>query len=203
MKKSWVVQSNINRRRIKNKRLLYYLYHIKKLSKRQIAKIFKVHCSTISRTLNRMKIKTKYRLKINKLLLYHFYIKNKFSIDLIAKKFKCSRCVIRRRLKKLSIKIRPFYFYTEKEGNGRWLGGISFEPYPILFNNKLKKFIRQRDKYKCTLCHKRGKHVHHIDYNKKNCKEDNLITLCQKHHLRTNYNRDYWYAYFKYIMENR
>jgi len=42
-------------------------------------------------------------------------------------------------------------------------------------------------------------HIHHIDYNKFNCESSNLITLCLKCHLSTNGNRDYWYAYFRYI----
>jgi hypothetical protein len=34
--------------------------------------------------------------------------------------------------------------------------------------------------------------VHHIDYDKANCAKENLITLCEVCHGRTNYNRDYW-----------
>ena len=34
--------------------------------------------------------------------------------------------------------------------------------------------------------------IHHIDYDRKNCGEDNLITLCKQCNLRANYNRDYW-----------
>jgi hypothetical protein len=33
-----------------------------------------------------------------------------------------------------------------------------------------------------------------------NCKDNNLITLCNSCHSKTNFNRDYWYSYFKYIM---
>jgi hypothetical protein len=39
--------------------------------------------------------------------------------------------------------------------------------------------------------------VHHIDYNKKNCKEENLITLCKWCNLRANYNRNYWKTYYQ------
>ena len=34
--------------------------------------------------------------------------------------------------------------------------------------------------------------VHHIDYDKKNCVSNNLITLCIPCHMKTNYNRSYW-----------
>ena len=49
---------------------------------------------------------------------------------------------------------------------------------------------------------KRKLDVHHIDYNKQNCKENNLISLCQNCHITTNGNRDFWFAYYTYIMEN-
>jgi len=35
-------------------------------------------------------------------------------------------------------------------------------------------------------------HVHHIDYDKKNCKDTNLITTCLYCNNRANYNREYW-----------
>jgi len=36
----------------------------------------------------------------------------------------------------------------------------------------------------------------HIDYNKKNCNPDNLITLCHSCHSKTNHNRNYWVKKF-------
>ena len=89
--------------------------------------------------------------------------------------------------------------------SSQWLGGISFEPYSIEFNDQLKRKIRKRDKNICQLCRKRkyGKEldVHHIDYNKKNCKESNLIALCRKCNFKVNGGRDYWLTYFTYKME--
>jgi hypothetical protein len=81
-----------------------------------------------------------------------------------------------------------------------WVGGISKEGYPNNFY-KIRESIRNRDNYKCAICYKKGKSVHHIDYNKQNCDKNNLITLCNKCHSKTQANRDYWYAYFLYIME--
>ena len=34
-----------------------------------------------------------------------------------------------------------------------------------------------------------------------NCQEDNLIVTCTKCNALANANRDYWYAYFTYLME--
>ena len=88
------------------------------------------------------------------------------------------------------------------KNNPCWQGGISFYPYSIKFNKKLKEKIRKRDNYTCQKCYKKQNgrllDVHHIDYNKRNSKKNNLISLCKSCHTATNNNRDYWYAYFMY-----
>lgn len=81
--------------------------------------------------------------------------------------------------------------------NGRWLGGKSFEPYSTEWTNKLKQTIRERDNYTCQECNNYGNIVHHVDYNKKNCSPENLITLCRKCHSITNGCRKYWTKYFQ------
>ena len=98
---------------------------------------------------------------------------------------------------------------TPIEQHPRWLGGVSFEPYPVTFNNQLKEKIRCRDNYKCQICGipelETGKRsdVHHIDYVKENINEINLISLCRLCHIKTNSNRDYWKQYFiKEVMSN-
>ena len=85
---------------------------------------------------------------------------------------------------------------SKGEGNVNWQGGISFEPYTIDWTETLKKAIRERDHYICQLCSQYGNVVHHIDYCKKNCNPNNLITLCRECHTKTNQNRDYWLNYF-------
>jgi len=95
------------------------------------------------------------------------------------------------------------------ERNHNWRGGISFEPYPLGWNKTFKEQIRYRDKYKCQLCGvsevecNRRLEVHRIDYNKKNLNTENLISLCKSCHMRTNFNRDYYYTYCSYITENK
>ena len=91
---------------------------------------------------------------------------------------------------------------TKGEANNLWRGGISFEPYGLEFNNDLKEVIRNRDRRKCKICekteldNKQKLTIHHIDYDKKNCNPNNLISLCRKCHLKTNHNREYWIEYF-------
>lgn len=90
----------------------------------------------------------------------------------------------------------------EGKNNGRWTGGKSHEPYPIGFNNRLRKEIRERDGYVCQLCGvlesslDRKLDVHHIDYNKDNLLPDNLLSLCRPCNSKVNHNREYWRGYF-------
>ena len=85
-----------------------------------------------------------------------------------------------------------------------WIGGKSFEPYGIMFNDELKNKIRQRDNYLCQECFKKQLNpslcVHHIDYNKENNMEYNLISLCIKCHIKTNFDREHWRKHFQYLI---
>ena len=81
-----------------------------------------------------------------------------------------------------------------------WKGGTSVEPYSLDWTRTLRQSIRERDRYTCQLCGEKQEdeafNVHHIDYNKKNCNSDNLITLCNSCHSKTNSHREYWEGYF-------
>ncbi len=89
------------------------------------------------------------------------------------------------------------------EKNGNWKDGISKEPYGFDFTEELKEQIRKRDNYICQECKYSEKQlgyklsVHHIDYDKKNNREDNLLSLCKSCHSQTNYKREDWTNYFK------
>ena len=93
--------------------------------------------------------------------------------------------------------------------NSNYVHGNGYKRYPLVFNNRLKNKIRKRQNYTCQNCkiseNKYGQKlsIHHIDYNKENCAEINLITVCNLCNVKANYNRDYWFAYYTYIMENK
>ena len=89
--------------------------------------------------------------------------------------------------------------FQKGEKSRLWQGGKSFEKYTLDWTNTLRKSIKERDHYICNICLGDGNVVHHIDYNKKNCNPDNLITLCNSCHNKTNYKREYWVDYFKRI----
>lgn len=97
------------------------------------------------------------------------------------------------------------YLSKIKTGKGSpfWAGGISFEPYSLGFNRNLKRQIRKRDNYTCQECGYTQDQlgyalpIHHIDYDKKNHKPYNLISLCRTCHCQTNFKRDDWTKYYQ------
>jgi len=84
-----------------------------------------------------------------------------------------------------------------------WRGGISFEIYPIGWTEHLRDMIRKRDNYICVLCGKvqtiRRHSVHHINYDKKDIRPENLVTLCIRCHLKTGSDRKYWTDLFNEV----
>jgi len=84
-----------------------------------------------------------------------------------------------------------------------WRGGISKEPYSFDFTEELKESIRERDNHKCQLCGIPKYEclakltVHHIDYNKNNSSECNLIALCKGCNAKVNFRREHWQFYFR------
>ena len=89
--------------------------------------------------------------------------------------------------------------------NPNWRNGISKEPYSFDFSKELKELIRKRDGYMCQLCwttdnKKRKMPIHHIDYDKKNCDPNNLVTLCDTCHGKTIHKREYWKKYFNEVL---
>lgn len=96
------------------------------------------------------------------------------------------------------------YWYGKRgKGTPNWKDGLSYEPYTSEFDNQLKELIRLRDGYKCQKCdmpeveNMEKLTCHHIDYEKKNCEPNNLISLCRKCNGAVNGNRQKWTKYFQ------
>ena len=97
------------------------------------------------------------------------------------------------------------------KNNSNWQNGKSFESYGLEFNNELREQIRKRDDYICQECgmiqeeciskYNKVLSVHHIDYDKKNNKSENLISLCVSCHMKTNFGRKDWIKYFRKIID--
>lgn len=95
----------------------------------------------------------------------------------------------------------------KREKCWNWRGGISKDPYPKEFTRGLKLKIRTRDNFICCLCGRTEREeleelsqvlsVNHIDFDKNNCGEYNLNTLCLRCNIRVNREREYWKNYFQ------
>lgn len=95
------------------------------------------------------------------------------------------------------------------DGNPCWRGGVSFEKYcEIWKDTEYKDFIKERDGYKCLnpYCNRRYLNylnIHHIDYDKKNCHPNNLITVCVSCNSLANVDRKWHKAWYQAIMSKR
>jgi len=78
-----------------------------------------------------------------------------------------------------------------------WIGGISENPYSPSFY-EIKYLIKLRDNFQCQICSIGEEElpyklcIHHIDFNKQNNSEENLITLCRSCNVQVNYARKKW-----------
>jgi hypothetical protein len=94
-------------------------------------------------------------------------------------------------------------------GNPSWQGGISCNPYCEIWRDKeYKKDIRERDGNRCLnpyCCSKNQSDltIHHIDYNKRNCHPNNLITICKSCNNKANKDRDWHTTWYQAIIKNR
>lgn len=101
-----------------------------------------------------------------------------------------------------------FFIRNSGHNHPSWKGGISCEPYCFEWSSKeFKDYIKERDSYQCLNpdCWKISKRlsIHHIDYNKKNCEPQNLITLCVSCNSRANKNRHWHKAWYEAIINKR
>jgi len=102
---------------------------------------------------------------------------------------KCKRCGsfkgINHDCKKIANKLS---IANSGERHWNWKGGITGRDYPKEFFNKIRDLIKERDKFICQRCRYQGNKgdnnlvTHHLDWNKKNCELNNLITLCRSCH---------------------
>jgi len=69
------------------------------------------------------------------------------------------------------------------QNNPQWRDGSCKKPYPREFNGRLKRIILERDGFLCQQCHQDiDLIVHHLNWDKTNNTEENLVTLCRPCH---------------------
>ena len=101
-----------------------------------------------------------------------------------------------------------FFINNSGSGNPNWKGGISCEPYcDIWLDKDFKESIKERDDHRCQNpdCWGTSKRlsVHHIDYDKKNCRPENLITLCNSCNSRANKDRERHKDFYRTIIKKK
>jgi hypothetical protein len=90
-----------------------------------------------------------------------------------------------------------------------WKGGISFEPYCVLFNEEFKERCRAYFGYICVECgapqNGRCHPIHHVNYNKMVCCNEvkpMFVCLCNSCNSKANFNRPYWEQHFTDMINN-
>jgi 5-methylcytosine-specific restriction endonuclease McrA len=93
-------------------------------------------------------------------------------------------------------------------GNSRWIGGVQKDGYTFDFDD-IKRRIRVRDNNRCRYCLYNNREditdslaVHHIDYNKQNNSNNNLITLCNSCHMHIHRTKYEWKSLLSAIISN-
>ena len=94
------------------------------------------------------------------------------------------------------------------ENHYNWRGGISLEPYCSDWTKEYKDYIKERDNNRCQnpYCYRKDSSdltVHHIDYDKKNCVPENLITVCRSCNSRANKDRKWHTAWYRAVITNK
>ena len=94
------------------------------------------------------------------------------------------------------------------ENSPCWRGGISCDPYCDAWADKeYKKSIKERDGYRCQnpycSCNGGILCIHHIDFNKKNCNPNNLITVCNSCNSFANKDREWHIAWYQTLMNKK
>jgi hypothetical protein len=177
-----------------NKNELEYLYRVKKVTTLFITQRYGCSKRTIHNWLGRFKIK--------KWSISERRIQNPTRLCGACSPTKqlFSRLKMSKNHADVSGKKNPMYndHRFAGSGNPNWLGGLTDKGYPWYWNETLKNRIKKRDGYQCQECGtKKRLEVHHIDYNKENCDDNNLITLCKKDNLKANYNRTHFKARYE------
>lgn len=90
--------------------------------------------------------------------------------------------------------------------NPNWRGGLSRLPYPWNFNG-ISKTVIARDGNEChgLGCHGNSTRLttHHINYDKLDCSDENLIALCTPCNSRANFRRHDWQAIYSAMTAER
>ena len=114
--------------------------------------------------------------------------------------YKQHKKLLRKDADKRSVFLKAFNLSSIKELKEK-------SKYPdIFYNIELRQKILSEQNNKCFLCDRDiadiWPNLHHINYNKKDCRRENLIFLCSRCHGKTNFNREFWTNYINEKVNN-
>ncbi len=186
---------------ILTKEILIEEYVVNKRHSTQIAKKYNTNSTTIFNYLKKFNIKSRTLSEAKTLPVPKCVDCNKFLYDRRNKR--CTKCnYTHREQVGFNRGSKNGMYDCKGKLNPNWHGGLSKRGYPIEFSSELKLKIRKRDDFTCQKCNREEKEhkllfgcvlsIHHIDYDKQNCKEENLVTLCNLCNIKVNCNRIYW-----------
>jgi 5-methylcytosine-specific restriction endonuclease McrA len=91
-------------------------------------------------------------------------------------------------------------------GNPNWNGGLSRLPYPHDFGRTSRRII-ERDEGRCHNPDCAGTDqrmtTHHINYDKQDCRDENLIALCSSCNSKANFGREGWQQFYSEAVKAR
>lgn len=174
----------------------------KKHSKDTIEKLRKIHSNRSKETRRRMSISQKGKKQSKETIRKRVMARSWYrpSEEVIQKM---------RDAKKGKIVLEETREKMRGKNNPHWLGGKSFEPYGLVFNDIFREKVRERDNYCCVVCNNQQEElkgvlsVHHVDYIKINNFPQNCVSLCRGCHAKTNFNRQSWKIFFQSLLKER
>jgi hypothetical protein len=110
---------------------------------------------------------------------------------------------------KQKIREKALIRFIDPTKHPSWQGGISFEPYCIQWTDReYKNYLLYERDGKCFGPECNGKHIHklllhHINYDKKDCRPSNLIGVCVSCNSKANKDREWHEAWYTTLMIKR
>lgn len=114
------------------------------------------------------------------------------------------KSTIEKDTRKKRIFLDTFNIPTQRELNKRIDEAFGYPE--VFYDPDFRQDIIEEQEHLCALCGRNLEeiypHLHHINYNKKDCSKDNLVFLCPRCHGKTNHQRHLWQSILEEYKSN-